>query len=116
MTEAQNIERLPSGVPGLDPILCGGFPKGGIHILQGPPGTGKTTLANQVCFHHAASGSRALYVTLLAESIDRMLLHLGTMRFFNGSQLPEQIAYLSGLQALDNEGLSGLITLLRREI
>jgi hypothetical protein len=37
MTEVQNIERLASGVPGLDTILCGGFTKGGIHILQGPP-------------------------------------------------------------------------------
>ena len=75
MTEAQNIERLPSGVPGLDTILCGGFTKGGIHIFQGPPGAGKTTLGNQVCYHHAAAGGRGLYVTLLAESIDRMLLH-----------------------------------------
>jgi circadian clock protein KaiC len=116
MTEAQNIERLPSGVPGLDTILCGGFTKGGIHIFQGPPGAGKTTLGNQVCYHHAASGGRALYVTLLAESIDRMLLHLGTMRFFDGSRLPEQLSYISGLQALDNEGLSGLVALLRREV
>ncbi|MFL5279819.1 MAG: RAD55 family ATPase [Rhodopila sp.] len=112
----QNIERLSSGVSGLDTILCGGFTKGGIHILQGPPGTGKTTLANQICHHHAASGGRALYVTLLAESIDRMLLHLGTMRFFDGSRLPEQVSYVSGLQALDNEGLAGLVALLRREI
>jgi len=116
MTEAQTIERLPSGVPGLDIILCGGFTKGGIHILQGPPGAGKTTLGNQICYHHAALGGRALYVTLLAESIDRMLLHLGTMRFFDGSRLPEQIAYISGLQALDNGGLPGLVALLRREI
>src|SRR3978361_1489188 len=115
MTEVQNIERLTSGVPGLDTILCGGFTKGGIPILQGPPGTGKTTLGNQVCYHHAVSGGRALYVTLLAESIDRMLLHLGTMRFFDGSRLPEQLSYISGLQALDNEGLSGLVALLRRE-
>jgi circadian clock protein KaiC len=116
MTEMQNIERLPSGIPGLDTILCGGFTKGGIHLLQGPPGAGKTTLGNQVCYHHAASGGRALYVTLLAESIDRMLLHLGTMRFFDGSRLSEQLSYISGLQALDSEGLSGLVTLLRREL
>src|ERR1700712_115166 len=116
MTETQNIERLTSGVPGLDTILCGGFTKGGIHILQGPPGTGKTTLGNQVCYHHAVSGGRALYVTLLAEIIDRMLLHLGTMRFFDGSRLPEPLSYISGLQALDNEGLSGLVALLRHEV
>jgi circadian clock protein KaiC len=116
MMEQQTIERIPSGVPGLDTILHGGFTKGGIHILQGPPGTGKTTLANQVCYHHAASAGRALYVTLLTESVARMLLHLGTMSFFEASRLPEQVFYISGLGALDTEGLPGLVTLLRREI
>jgi circadian clock protein KaiC len=116
MSDQQTIDRVPSGVPGLDTILRGGFPEGGIHILQGPPGAGKTTLGNQICYQHAAAGGRALYVTLLSEKHDRMLLHLGTMGFFDVSRLPEQIAYISGLSALDEEGLPGLVTLLRREI
>jgi circadian clock protein KaiC len=116
MTEVQGMERVPSGVPGLDTILRSGFPKGGIHILQGRPGTGKTTLANQVCYYHAAAGGLALYVTLLAESHARMLLHLGTMSFFDASHLPEQVSYISGLGVLDGEGLPGLVALLRREI
>jgi circadian clock protein KaiC len=115
MTE-RTIERVPSGVPGLDVILLGGFPKGGIHVVQGLPGTGKTTLGNQICYHHAASGGRALYVTLLAESHARMLLHLGTMRFFDASRLLESISYISGFGVLQDEGLAGLATLLRREI
>jgi circadian clock protein KaiC len=117
MTEVQTIERVPSGILGLDLILRGGFPKGGIHILQGPPGTGKTTLANQICYHHAASGGRVLYVTLLSETHARMLLHLGTMRFFDAARLPEQVSYISGFGALEGEeGLTGLVTLVRREI
>jgi circadian clock protein KaiC len=116
MSEEQTIERVPSGVPGLDLILRGGFPMGGIHILQGPPGAGKTILANQICYHHAASGGRALYVTLLSETHARMLLHLGTMRFFDASRLPEQVSYISGFGVLEGEGLAGLVTLVRREI
>jgi circadian clock protein KaiC len=116
MSDVQAIERVPSGIPGLDTVLCGGFPKGGIHILQGWPGAGKTILGNQICYQQAAVGGRALYVTLLAESHARMLLHLGTLRFFEVSRLPEQITYISGLSALEDGGLSGLVTLLRREI
>jgi circadian clock protein KaiC len=116
MSEVQAIERVPSGVPGLDTVLRGGFPKGGIHIIHGLPGSGKTVLGNQICHSHAAAGGRALYVTLLAETHDRMLLHLGTMRFFDASRLPDQVAYVSGLAALQGEGLPGLVTLLRREI
>jgi circadian clock protein KaiC len=116
MTEVNAIERVPSGVPGLDTILSGGFPRGGIHILQGVPGAGKTTLGNQICYHHAAAGGRALYVTLLAESHARMLLHLGTTRFFDPSRLPDQVSYVSGFGVLQGEGLPGLVTLLRREV
>lgn len=29
------IERVPSLVPGLDAILCGGFLRGGLYIVQG---------------------------------------------------------------------------------
>ena len=71
------IDRLLSGVGGLDTILGGGFLKGGLYIIQGTPGTGKTTLANQICFNHVATSGRALYVTLLAEYHARMMQHMG---------------------------------------
>jgi circadian clock protein KaiC len=45
-----------------------------------------------------------------------MLLHLGTLRFFDPARLPESIAYISGFGVLEDEGLDGLVTLLRREI
>jgi circadian clock protein KaiC len=116
MTDVNDIERVPSGVPGLDTVLRGGFPKGGIHIVQGTPGAGKTTLGNQICYHHAAAGGRALYVMLLSETVSRMLLHLGTMDFLDMSRLPDQVSYISGFGTLQDEGLPGLVTLLRREI
>jgi circadian clock protein KaiC len=94
----------------------GGFPRGGIHLVQGVPGAGKTTLGNQLCYQHADAGGRALYVTLLSETHSRMLLHLGTMGFFDAARLPDQIAYISGFGALETDGLPGLVTLVRREI
>ncbi len=110
------LERVPSGVAGLDTILGGGFLKGGLYIVQGPPGTGKTTLGNQVCFHRVASGGRAIYVTLLAEYHARMMQHLGTMTFFDASKVPDRISYLNGLRVLHDGGLKALLTLLRREV
>jgi circadian clock protein KaiC len=60
------FERRATGVPGLDDVLEGGLLSSGVYLLQGPPGAGKTILANQMCFHHASIGARAVYVTLLA--------------------------------------------------
>ncbi len=110
------LERLPSGVAGIDTILGGGFLKGGLYIFQGTPGTGKTTLGNQICFNHVADGSCALYVTLLAEYHARMLQHLSAMKFFDVSRIPDQLSYISGFNVLRQDGLSGLLALVRREI
>ena len=110
------LERFPSGIPGLDVILNGGFLKGGLYIIQGPPGTGKTILGNQLCFNHIRGGGRALYITLLAEYHARMMQHLSIMSFFDSSKIPDQLAYLNGLRELHDNGLKGLLDLLRREI
>jgi circadian clock protein KaiC len=110
------LDRIPSGIAGLDLILNGGFLKGGLYIVQGPPGTGKTTFANQVCFNHVRGGGRALYVTLLAEYHARMMQHMGVMSFFDSSKIPDQVAYINGLRPLHDDGLKGLLGLLRREI
>ncbi len=110
------IARVPSHVPGLDAILCGGFLQGGLYMVQGQPGTGKTLLASQILYGHAAAGGRGLFVTVLGESHGRMLLHLGTMRFFDPSIIPDKVVYISAYQALEDEGLKGLSTLIRREV
>jgi circadian clock protein KaiC len=115
-TGDHELHRVPSGIAGLDTILGGGFFKGGLYIVQGPPGTGKTTLANQICFHHVASGERALYVTLLAEYHARMMQHLGTMTFFDITKIPDQLSFINGFGTLRQDGPQGLLDLLRREI
>ncbi|CAN5123493.1 ATPase domain-containing protein [soil metagenome] len=50
----QAIERLTTGVPGLDELMGGGVPIGDALMLAGPPGSGKTTFATQF----AAEGLR----------------------------------------------------------
>ena len=109
-------ERLPTGIPGLDTVLRGGFLKAGIYIVRGDPGTGKTILGNQFCFVHAAAGHHAVYVTLLAETHDRMLQHMQTMSFFEPARIPDGIYYVNGFRVLEEDGIKGFIDLLRREI
>ena len=53
-----------SGVPGLDDVLGGGFPRGRVLLLEGNPGSGKTTLALQFLLEGVANGERCLHVTL----------------------------------------------------
>ncbi|HEY3909194.1 MAG TPA: ATPase domain-containing protein [Stellaceae bacterium] len=115
-SERPGLERAPTGVPGLDTILAGGLLRGGIFIVQGSPGAGKTILGNQICFRHVANGGRALYVTLLAENHARMLLHIGQLGFFEETVIPDRLYYISAFRVLEEEGLAGVMNLLRREV
>jgi len=109
-------ERLSSFVAGLDVVLLGGFVKHGLYILEGAPGAGKTILGNQICFGHAATGGRALYVTLLSEQHERLLANLSQMSFFDAGKVAHEISYVSAFQLLERDGLGGLLVLIRREI
>src|SRR5271156_1033902 len=110
------LTREPSGVKGLDDILGGGFFRGGLYIIEGPPGVGKTILGNQICFNHASAGKKVLYVTLIAETVARMMLNINSLTFFNESEVGEGIVYVSGFSALKTKGLNGLLHLLRGEV
>jgi circadian clock protein KaiC len=99
--DAVRVDRVPSGLPGLDEVLQGGFFAGGVYVVRGAPGTGKTILANQACYRHAERGGKALYVTLLAESHVRMLGNLACLRFFDPAAIPHRVYYVSALRALE---------------
>jgi len=114
--DPRRLTDMPTGVPGLDVVLRGGFLSGGVYIVQGSPGAGKTILANQICFHHARHGGRALYTTVLAESHDRLLQHMASLGFVDAGVIPESLRYVSAFRELEEAGLPGLINLLRREV
>ncbi len=56
--------RAPTGVPGFDDILGGGFPSRRLYLVQGDPGAGKTTLALRFLLEGVKRGEKSLYVTL----------------------------------------------------
>ncbi len=59
-----NKEFVPTGVPGLDHVLMGGFLRDGFYLVQGDPGSGKTTLALQFVLGRMQARERCLYITL----------------------------------------------------
>ncbi len=109
----QSQERLTSGVKGLDEILHGGFLKGDSYIVLGAPGSGKTILSHQVAFNHIANGGRVIFLTVLTEAHDRMIAHMRSLSFFDFNAVNESLFYISGYSVLENEGLKGLLGLIR---
>ncbi len=114
--ETRELIRMPTGIGGLDTILGGGVMVGGIYMVEGLPGAGKTILTHQLCFHHAARGEKALFVTLLAENHARMISNMNGLSFFDQDQIPDRLTYLSAFSDMQDGGLNNVLDLLRREI
>ncbi len=57
------IEKVETGIPGLDEMLEGGFPRGYTILISGGPGTGKSTLAMQFLVNGAEMGEEGIYIT-----------------------------------------------------
>ena len=59
------MEKVRSGIPGLDELIGGGFPKGRSVLVYGGPGSGKTTFCTQYLYKGAVEfGETGVFVTL----------------------------------------------------
>ena len=59
-----NLERVKTGISGLDDILQGGIPKNSTTLVSGPPGTGKSIFCFQFLYEGIQQGEKCLFLTL----------------------------------------------------
>jgi len=62
--DRSTIERVKTGIEGLDEILNGGIPKNTTILISGPPGSGKTILCYQFLYEGVKEGDKCLFLTL----------------------------------------------------
>jgi KaiC/GvpD/RAD55 family RecA-like ATPase len=56
--------RVTSGIPGLDPLIEGGFLENSVNLVTGETGTGKTTFCLQFLWEGLQKGETGVYITL----------------------------------------------------
>jgi circadian clock protein KaiC len=95
MTSKVTINRLATGVPGLDEVLGGGLPEFSLNLIAGPPGCGKTTLAHQMMFSLASPERPALYFTVLGEPPLKMLRYQQQFDFFDEGLINRTIRFIN---------------------
>jgi len=64
------IERVTSGIPGLDKLISGGFVKNSINMISGATGTCKTIFGLQYIWHGLQKGENGVYISLEQEPED----------------------------------------------
>ncbi|MFQ5999359.1 MAG: RAD55 family ATPase [Candidatus Bathyarchaeia archaeon] len=103
------IERIKSGVEGLDRLIEGGFPKGDIILLTGNMGSGKTIFSTQFIYNGTTQyGEKGVYATFEedAKTLKRNMLKFG----FDLERLErEESIKVIDLEALKSEGLNANI-------
>jgi len=95
MTDKVTINRLATGVPGLDEVLGGGLPEFSFNLIAGSPGCGKTTLAHQMMFALATPERPALYLTVLGEPPLKMLRYQQQFDFFDSESINHSIHFIN---------------------
>ncbi|HUV25626.1 MAG TPA: ATPase domain-containing protein, partial [Methanomassiliicoccales archaeon] len=58
------MERVKTGISGLDEMLGGGFPRSHNIVVMGSFGTGKTTFGLQFLFQGIKEGDKGIFITL----------------------------------------------------
>ena len=111
MIQKVSINRLATGVPGLDTVLGGGLPEFSFNVIAGPPGCGKTTLAHQMMFALATPERPAVYFTVLGEPPIKMLRYQQQFDFFDSNAINRSVRFIS----LSDDAMGGdLDRVLRR--
>jgi len=58
----ESLSRLPTGIPDLDRLLGGGFPRGRLAEIAGPASSGRTSLALALLAHATRAGELAAWI------------------------------------------------------
>jgi circadian clock protein KaiC len=110
------IQKLPTGVSGLDEILGGGIPEFSFNVIAASPGCGKTTLAHQIVFANATVQKPALYFTVLGEPALKMLRHQQQFTFFDESKLGKAVRFFNLADVLQESGADGVLQEITKQV
>lgn len=116
MSGKVTLEKLCTGVPGLDVLLGGGLTEFSFTLIAGAPGSGKTTLAHQIMFALATPQRPALYFTVLGEPPLKMLRYQQQYDFFDLDRVGDSIRFVSVGQDIVNGTLDQLLERIIAEV
>jgi circadian clock protein KaiC len=89
-----SIERMPTGIPGLDEMIEGGLPVPSLILLAGDAGAGKTTFCIQFLCSGADQGEPGLYFLTYGGPVDSLFKFVSTYDFVKKTYLGREICWV----------------------
>src|SRR3989344_2847071 len=119
----QRLERIPSGIPGFDDLIEGGFKVGSINLLAGSAGSGKTIFSIQFLVEGIKRGEAGVYITFEEKReklFDAIITQMQVKRLVIDSitsfallfqdQLSQKESALALFELINNWGCTALLT------
>ena len=108
------MDRVKTGIAGLDNIIEGGLPKNSITLVSGPPGGGKSIFCFQFLYEGVKNGEKCLFLTL-DKQVDGILTQANKLGFDFQPAIEKKLAKFLYLniskkfvyETMTNEILSG---------
>jgi len=108
------MERIKTGIVGLDEIINGGIPKDSITLVSGPPGGGKSIFCFQFLYEGVKNGEKCLFLTL-DKKVEGLLIQAKELGFDFQSAIEQKLVKFLFLninkkfvyEAMTNEIMSG---------
>lgn len=82
VSKIASSERVPTGIPGFDEIVEGGFIKGSTYLLAGQTGTGKSIFSMQYLLDGLRKGESCVYLSL-EQKIEEILSDMDKFEWGN---------------------------------
>jgi circadian clock protein KaiC len=98
------IDRMATGVPGLDKMIEGGLPMPSLILIAGDIGSGKTTLCNQFLCKGARLGERGLYFMTCGGPPEWVIKYISTYEFVERWYFGEAIEYINLEKIIEEAG------------
>lgn len=97
------IERMPTGISGLDVMIEGGLPVPSLTLAAGDVGSGKTTLCTQFLCRGAQNGETGIYFMTFGGPPEWAFKFISTYDFMEKDYFDNEIKFIE----LKNEGARG---------
>ena len=110
------MNKLRTGIEGLDNITDGGIPMYSLNIISGAPGSGKTIFIQNIIFNSAKRGLKTLYLTTISESQFKMVRHLQEFDFFSDDSFGNNFVYEDLGVTLRKDGAQNVLNYLNNMI